>query len=171
MWAPDWPVQRSTCQTHRQNQGHENLQGKSIQHHLFFKFSFILSSIFVSLHSVTRIRRPTGRAVQTWRLCRESMGSHSQIQRCWRNGSVFRRRPRIETIARLAKWVAAVVIKRLILEDLMRILSCHCAAGSGAVFLPWSESWQLLLPAPWCIHLQHSHRVHQGRRHGMHVKS
>lgn len=33
------------------------------------------------------------------------MGYPSQTQRCWRNGNVFRRRPRTETIARLEKWV------------------------------------------------------------------
>lgn len=27
MWAPHWFVQRSPCQTHGQDQGHENLQG------------------------------------------------------------------------------------------------------------------------------------------------
>lgn len=43
-------------------------------------------------------------------------------------------------------------------------LSCVGVTGSGAVLLPRSEPWQLLLHAPRCLHLQHSHRVHQGRR-------
>lgn len=53
-----------------------------------------------------RARRPTGRAAPTWRPCRGSMGSLSRTQRCWRSGNAFRRRPRTETIARLAKWVS-----------------------------------------------------------------
>lgn len=55
--------------------------------------------------SVIRTLPPTGKAVPTWRHYKGSMGFPSQTQRCWRNGNVFRRRPRIETIARLAKWV------------------------------------------------------------------
>lgn len=58
-----------------------------------------------SFHSAIRTLQPTGRAAPTWRLYRGSMGFLSQTQRCWRSGNVFRRRPRTETIARLAKWV------------------------------------------------------------------
>lgn len=201
MWAPDWLVQRSTCQTHRQNQGHENLQGKTIQTRILF--FFLLFPFFhhvsnfwssgpnsFSLHSVNRTRRPTGRAALTWRLCRGSTASLSQIQRCWRNGSAFRRRPRIETIARLAKWVTHqanqkalkchcwndfislccvdiliwLFIKIYIFVGSDVYFSCVRATGPGAVFLPRSEPWQLLLHASWCLYLQHSHRVHQGRR-------
>lgn len=75
--------------------------------HNVYNFYSSRSNSF-SLHSVNRTRQLTGRAVLTWRLCRGSTGSLSQIPRCWRNGSVFRRRPRIETIARLAKWVTAL---------------------------------------------------------------
>lgn len=59
----------------------------------------------VSFHSATRTLRPTGRAAPTWRLYRGSTGFLSRIQKCWRSGNTFRRRPRTETIARLAKWV------------------------------------------------------------------
>lgn len=75
--------------------------------HNVFHFYRSSSNSFSS-RPVNRTRQLTGRAVPTWRHCRGSTGSLSQIQRCWRNGSVFRRRPRIETIARLAKWVTAL---------------------------------------------------------------
>lgn len=59
----------------------------------------------VSFHSATRTLRPTGRAAPTWRLYRGSTGFLSRIRKCWRSGNTFRRRPRTETIVRLAKWV------------------------------------------------------------------
>lgn len=104
----------------------------------FFYYFYLCLSIkaqgrmFFSLHSVHRTRLPTGRAVLTWRLCRGSTGSLSQIPRCWRNGSAFRRRPRIETIARLAKWVTAKVPyqanqKALKHQGLNNLISLHYA--------------------------------------------
>lgn len=95
-------------------------QSKHILGCFFYYFPFFQhvsnfsssGSTSVPLHSVDRTRRPTGRAAPTWRLCRGSTGSPSQIQRCWRSGSAFRRRPRIETTARLAKSVAAKVHHR-----------------------------------------------------------
>lgn len=74
---------------------------------LLIKVNPVLTKVILSLCSTSVIRtlRPTGRAALTWRLYRGSMGSPSQTQRCWRSGNVFRRRPRTETIARLAKWV------------------------------------------------------------------
>lgn len=32
--------------------------------------------------------------------------------------------------------------------------------GAGTVFLPWSKSWQLLLPAKGSLHLQHADWIH-----------
>lgn len=53
MWAPNWFMQRSTCQTYRQNQGYEDLQGgkftlslQSKNHRLYFFGATIIGVLF-----------------------------------------------------------------------------------------------------------------------------
>lgn len=63
----------------------------------------MLSFTFISMFN--RTLQHTGKDALTWKHYREFMAFLSQTQKCWKSGSGFKRKLRIEIIAKLAKYV------------------------------------------------------------------
>ena len=146
-----------------------------------YYFVMVCKLVFfvISVGCCGRTRRHTGKARRMQSDCRESMESHFLTQNSRKNGRKYKKKLQnviteksagfdwqhfdrlVVTIGSVCVWLYScfitcdLVLYKQLFDDTDYRQCVLTLTGSGIVLLSWVESWQLLLSAKRCTHLQH----------------